>query len=572
LLRAIFDGAMDAVLLADDQGNCVNANPAAGELFGAPARQLIGRNACDFSEATPSHVAAAWQRFLKVGLMRGRLPIIRADGSRRDIDFSARANILPGLHLSILRDITDSERAAAALRESGYFLEEAQTVAHIGSWVSSFNMPGSLYWSNECYRIFGVPEGSAIDVKSFFDRVHPDDRATVEKAVEAAIARDARYELEHRIVRPDGTVRWVYERAVIERDRDRKPVRLMGVVQDITSRRRAEGELRASEQRHRRIVETTSEGVFMIGADTRTTYVNQRMAEMLGCSVDDVLGRSICEFLDGGQKSLLEQHLKEQRPGLSGQFELQLKRGGREASWASLNVNALLDQAGRYEGALGMATDISERKRADELRGRLVAIVESSDDAIVSEDLQGVLTGWSKGAQRLFGYTADEAIGQAGSMLTPRDRAHESIEVIGRIRRGESMHHFETVRLRKDGTSVDVSLTISPIKDPNGQIIGSSAIKRDLTERRKSERMLRQVEDQLRQAQKMEAIGLLAGGVAHDFNNILSVILSYASLIFDATSPGDPRREDISEVRRAAERAADLTRQLLAFRCCSLRS
>ncbi len=134
-----------------------------------------------------------------------------------------------------------------------------------------------------------------------------------------------------------------------------------------------------------------------------------------------------------------------------------------------------------------MLVDITDRKRAEEVGQRLVAIVESSDDAILSKNLDGIITSWNRGAERLFGYTADEIVGKSVTMLIPAERHDEEPEILGRIRRGEHIDHYETVRLRKDGSLVDISLSVSPVKDGHGNIIGASKIARDITERKQAQ-------------------------------------------------------------------------------------
>jgi PAS domain S-box-containing protein len=147
----------------------------------------------------------------------------------------------------------------------------------------------------------------------------------------------------------------------------------------------------------------------------------------------------------------------------------------------------LYDASGTLIGAVNMLIDISDRKRADMQAQRLAAIVESSDDAIVSKDLNGIITSWNHGAERLFGYTAEEVIGKPITMLIPPDRMGEEPEIIGRVRRGERVDHYDTVRRRKDGSLIDISLTVSPLKDADGRIVGASKIARDITERKRAQ-------------------------------------------------------------------------------------
>ena len=151
----------------------------------------------------------------------------------------------------------------------------------------------------------------------------------------------------------------------------------------------------------------------------------------------------------------------------------------------------LYDGSGATIGAVNMLVDITDRKRAEEYAQRLASIVEYSDDAIVSKDLNGVITSWNGGAERLFGYAAEEVIGRPITILIPPDRQAEEPEILARIRRGEVINHYETIRQRKDGGLLDISLTVSPVKNAEGKIIGVSKIARDITERRRAEEQQR---------------------------------------------------------------------------------
>jgi PAS domain S-box-containing protein len=147
----------------------------------------------------------------------------------------------------------------------------------------------------------------------------------------------------------------------------------------------------------------------------------------------------------------------------------------------------LRNQSGALVGAVNMLVDITEHKRAEHFEQRLASIVESSDDAIISKDLNGIIVTWNKAAERLFGYTAEEVVGKPVTILIPPDRHDEETEILKRIRRGERIDHYETIRQRKDVTLVDISLTVSPIKNAKGMIVGASKIVRDISERRRAQ-------------------------------------------------------------------------------------
>jgi PAS domain S-box-containing protein len=165
--------------------------------------------------------------------------------------------------------------------------------------------------------------------------------------------------------------------------------------------------------------------------------------------------------------------------------------------WVDTTIVPFLDTNGKPRQYMAIRADITERKRAEEARGWLAAIVESSEDAIISKDLQGIITAWNRGAEKVFGYSTSEAIGKPMLMLIPAERANEESDILDRIRRGESVKHFETVRMRKDGTRVDISEAISPIQNARGVIVGASKIARDITDRKAAEQRLAAQADEL---------------------------------------------------------------------------
>jgi PAS domain S-box-containing protein len=176
----------------------------------------------------------------------------------------------------------------------------------------------------------------------------------------------------------------------------------------------------------------------------------------------------------------------------------------------------LRDAEGRLVGAVNMLVDMSDHAQAERDRQRLIAIVESSDDAIASKDLDGIVTSWNPGAERLFGYTAEEMIGRSITTIIPPDRRHEEPTILERVRQGKRVGHYDTIRRRKDGTLVDVSLTVSPVRDASGRIVGASKIARDISERKRAE----------------ERQELLTRELHHRTQNLFTVIQSVVSRSF----------------------------------------
>jgi len=217
--------------------------------------------------------------------------------------------------------------------------------------------------------------------------------------------------------------------------------------------------------------------------------------------------------------------------------------------------------------ALGMIVALLEdesqlaKATANRLK-RLAQIVETTHEAVLSVTLDGRILSWNRGAERLFGYSAQDIVGRNVQILIPEDRKHErEAEIRPAVESGKGLEGYETFRITKLGERKPISLTISPIWDESGHIVGMSSIVRDLTQVKKAQ----ELEEQLRQAQKLESLGRLTGGVAHDFNNLLMVISSYTEMLEAKLAPGDRLRKNTQQVLKAAARAASLTQQMLAF-------
>ena len=243
-----------------------------------------------------------------------------------------------------------------------------------------------------------------------------------------------------------------------------------------------------------RLLDLTNDAILVRDASDRITFWNKGAIDMYGFSRNEAIGRVSHDLL-GTEfpeplESIKEQFLREGR--WAGELRHTCANGARK----TVSTQWILDRdsSGNIRSVLESNRDVTEANRAQEVQNRLAAIVESSDDAIVSKGLDGIITSWNKAAERVFGYTANEAIGQHITLIIPSDRKDEENEILARIGRGERVDHFQTVRQRKDGTRFDVSVTISPVRDSSGRIIGASKVARDITAKNRAEKALRESE------------------------------------------------------------------------------
>ncbi len=271
------------------------------------------------------------------------------------------------------------------------------------------------------------------------------------------------------------------------RDTDGSIIGVINFFQDITERKQSErnNSLLAA------IVGCSEDAIISKNLDGTITSWNKGAERIFGYSEEEAVGKNITLIIPQDRRDEEATILARLRRGERiDHFETGRVRKDGSPVDISLAVSPVKDAEGRVIGASKVARDITERKRVERATGLLAAIVDSSEDAIISKSLDGLITSWNEGAERIFGYSAEEAVGQHISLIIPPDRRDEEVNILERLRRGERIEHFETVRASKDGRPVDVSLTISPVKDAAGRVIGASKVARDITERKRIEQAL----------------------------------------------------------------------------------
>lgn len=439
--RLLFDASpLPSWVYDRDTLRFLAANQAALEAYGYTLEEFLSLTLLDIRP--PEDAPLLCEAVVEIGTGKpglSRWRHRRRDGTlfpvevrSRDIDYSPlRARMI------VAEDLTERVQAEERIAEAHRLLEEAQKVAHLGSW--SLDPDQKLNWSKEAYRIFGLPDGTPIDAAGFFALVHPDDRQSLHAPGQALRERDEPYSVVHRIVRPDGSERWVHELAHAERDSDGNVLRLLGTVQDVTEQRRAELEREEARAQVRR-----------------------------------------------------EQHERDRFFSLSRDF------------FCVVNVQGCFVRVNPAFLALG--------------------------------------------------YPEQQLLGKPFIDFVHPDDVEPSLKMMAEVVSGASITHFENRYRRRDGGLIWLAWSASPNAEEG--VVYASA--RDVTGQRA-------LEQQLRQSQKMEAVGRLAGGVAHDFNNMLTVIIGVTEGLALGLPAESPMREELLDASRAGHRAAALTKQLLAF-------
>ena len=324
---------------------------------------------------------------------------------------------------------------------------------------------------------------------------------------------------------------------------------------------RVNAELKSSNETFGALLEAAPDGVVVSDTNGEITLVNAQTEKMFAYSREDLLGQPIEVLIP---KVRREKHIEHRQRFVENpttrSMGAKLELLGRRADGTDFPVQISLSpvRISRSSFVMAIVRDMSERKELTDKALRLQALLDVSEDAVMGGDVDGIITTWSLGAQKVYGYTAAEMEGRLPVELLPPDLREELSDLHAQVRRGETVRQHSTRRIRKDGREIWVSLSMYPVTGEDGAVEGFSITGRDITESR-------QLQQQLLQAQKMEAVGQLTGGIAHDFNNLLTVVALNLQTLSRRMESDDGRLDLIQTASRALDRGAALTRQLLAF-------
>ena len=307
------------------------------------------------------------------------------------------------------------------------------------------------------------------------------------------------------------------------------------------------------------IIDSTDDAIVCKDLTGKITHWNRAATQMFGYERDEMVGQSVLLLIPEELHGEEEEILRKLRAGeqIVHQETVRIRKSGERVQ-VSLTITPIKDDDNNIIGAVKIARNITEKKKADESRFRLAAIVESADDAIISKDLSSIVKSWNDSAMRTFGYTAAEMIGQSILKIIPKELQYEEEAILRKLQDGQRIDHYETTRLKKNGDLLEVSVTISPIRDETGKVIGASKIVRDISDRKRIERLLIQSE-------KLSATGRMAAAIAHEINNPLESLMNLIFLARQSSPEMSKAHEYLLTAEGELERVSHIARQTLGY-------
>ena len=477
LTRKSIESASDALYWMKPNGTIVDVNEAACRLLGYSRKELLQLSVPDVDAHYNAEIwAQHFPELQKHGTLKFESEQRTKDG--RLIPVEIVANYIQRgdeeYNCAFVRDITDRKRAEEILQKSEASLREAQRIARMGSWELDHSN-NTLKWSDEIFTIIERdPATTELTYEAFLEMVHPDDREALNKAFTESVANKTKYEVIHRIILPDARIKYLHEQGETDYNEKGEPIRSFGTGQDITERILAENALRKSELNYRHLIESLNEGIWMIDEKAVTTFVNPIMAEMLGYTVEEMLGRHLFSFMDEQGIQIASRNLERRQQGFRENHEFQFIRKNGVRIYTSLETGPVTDADGNYRGAVAGVIDITQRKQAEvalresELKYR--SLIEASSDAIFCVDEKGEYQFTNKLFASTFGKSPDYFIGKTFWDIYPKEHADYRFETTKRVIQTSESESIE-VEVPLPDKTLFFYATANPIKDEAGKVL-----------------------------------------------------------------------------------------------------
>ncbi|MBN2654349.1 MAG: PAS domain S-box protein [Nitrospirae bacterium] len=464
--------------------------------------------------------------------------------------------------LGIFSDITEKKQADEIIRAREKYLQAILHTTAEGFWV--INSQGLVTEVNDAYCFMSGYTKDEIIGMRIKDLDADEDPADTAARIKRVITNSSElFEVRHK--RKDGSI-WPLE--VSATWLNEYGGQIICFCHDLTEQKKAQQELTHSHNLMRYIIDHTNSSVAVHDKELKYIYASQRYLNAYKINGINVIGKHHYEIFpdlpqkwrDVHQRALAGEVLKSDRDSYV--------RDDGSVEWTRWECRPWYEADNSVGGIIVYTEVITDWVLAEEALRKsekhLTALIAASPLAIISVDLEGNVKSWNSAAERIFGWTQNEVIGKM-LPIVPKDKAYEFDKFRNRIINGAVYTDLELKRQSKDGRLIDISISTAPIHDKNGEIAEIIALVTDITDRKKIEAERIKLQDQLMQAQKMESVGRLAGGVAHDFNNKLGVILGYTELALSKIEHDNTITDYLKQISTAAQRSAEITRQLLAF-------
>lgn len=466
---------------------------------------------------------------------------------------------------SIGEDITQRKQTEEALANQKIRLSHILQGMNVGIWEWNVQT-GETVFNERWAEMLGYSllELSPVSIDTWKQFLHSEDLKKAERLLNDCFeGRSDYYQCEYRLLHKNGDWVWILDRGkVVTWTDDGKPEWMYGTHQDITERKQAEETIRANEEKLRLMIDQSPLGVCINDLDGSFVLASPSYQKLTGYTEDELEKMTFFDIThpdDRPENRRLFEGMTFEKT-VSFRMEKRYVRKDGSVIFVIVHAGPICDPSGTPLYGLALVEDITERKQAEEELKEAKVFLEAISDIAYVTDVRGNVTWVNAAVRKATGCEPEELIGKSFAPLFIEENQASLIDVYKRTLAGESLDNILTFT-----TGVTCHFTSLPRENSKGDIVGTFGVARDITAQKRAEEEKGKLENQLRQAQKMEAVGRLAGGVAHDFNNMLSVILGNAEMVLDQIGPDQPFFEDLIEIKNAADRSADLTRQLLAF-------
>lgn len=548
--QAVFNSALDAIAIGDDDGRFIDVNPSACELFGLSKAELLDCTVADFVEPGIDFNELR-QSFREQKYLAGELRLHLNDGVMREVEYTATADFLPHHHLSIIRDISARKRAEAQLRESEQRYVTLTQAVPVGIFRSD-PQGHCLYVNDRWSQITGLSLQEAWQ-EGWTQALHPDDRERVFTEWYRCAQQNLSFQSEYRFRRADGVITWVFGQAVAERGIDNEIIGYVGTITDISDRKRGEEALRQYE----RIVSATPDGVALVNRDYTFRLINQTYLSLHGKGYDKIIGHTLGELLgEDTFTGIIKPFMDRSLAGETIRYEawFNYARAGRR--FISVTYAPYIEVDGTISGVVVNTRDLSELKQAEEKIREQAALLDITTDAILVRNLDNQILFWNNGAERLYGWSSQEAVGKNVSELIYKEITPQPQAALNTVVETGSWQG-ELSKVDKQGKEIIVASRWTLVRDETGQPKSILSVDTDITVKKK-------IAAQFLRTQRLESIGTLAAGIAHDLNNILAPILMSVQLL-QIRYPADRNLQLLQLLENNVKRGAALVNQVLSF-------